>query len=248
MISVEMNWRSTHILTGKRDLAILPDSAIAKAKIVNLNFPSGIHGFEVVVRLVSSPAIGTDVIESALLNTRAVLSIPRPTIRVSAIEDGMTEYEVTAFVDGLSASTSTQNELLDLIYRHAAASGIRLAPPRDRWPVQRENADAALMRSGAERVLDIVPLFAALTPQERAGIATKLRQLIYEKGGVVLREGTVLKSLFIVGRGVLSVASGEDDAAREAVRLGPGDHYGEIGLLTGTPAAAHITALTPAIV
>jgi len=32
------------------------------------------------------------------------------------------------------------------------------------------------------------------------------------------------------------------------LRFGPGDHYGEIGLLTGTAASANITALAPSIV
>lgn len=32
------------------------------------------------------------------------------------------------------------------------------------------------------------------------------------------------------------------------MRFGPGDHFGEIGVLSGTATAAHIAALTPAIV
>src|SRR5437899_2445023 len=31
---IEMNWRATHVLTGRRDLAIVPNSTIAKSKIV----------------------------------------------------------------------------------------------------------------------------------------------------------------------------------------------------------------------
>src|SRR6516165_3981345 len=79
---VEMNWRATHVLTGKRDLAILPNSTIAKAKIVNLNFPSSIHGIEATVRLVSPPAVGIEVIEAALLNAKPILTVPQPTIKV----------------------------------------------------------------------------------------------------------------------------------------------------------------------
>ena len=36
---IEMNWRATHVLTAKRDLAIVPNSTIAKAKIVNASSP-----------------------------------------------------------------------------------------------------------------------------------------------------------------------------------------------------------------
>ena len=48
---VEMNWRATHVLTAKRDLAIVPNSMIAKAKVVNASSPSGIHGVTVTVQV-----------------------------------------------------------------------------------------------------------------------------------------------------------------------------------------------------
>src|SRR4029077_4541191 len=44
---VEMNWRGRPFPPERRDLAILPNSTIAKSKIVNLDFPSGIHGLVV---------------------------------------------------------------------------------------------------------------------------------------------------------------------------------------------------------
>jgi small-conductance mechanosensitive channel len=244
---VEMNWRATHVLTGKRDLAIVPNSTIAKARIVNLNFPSGIHGFEVTIPLVCAPAMGVALIEAALLNTKSILSVPRPSIRVVSIDDGQTEYEVTAYVEGLGAGIPARNELLDLVYRHAAASGIRLAAARGQAFALRANERAPDIRGAPERVLDVAPLFATLTSQERSAIAETLKPGLYEEGEAVLHKGTVLKSLFIVGRGVLSVRSGEGPEI-EVMRFGPGDHFGEIGLLTGTPAFANITALTSVVV
>src|SRR5262244_1296610 len=34
---IEMNWRATHLLTSQHDLVIMPNSVIAKGKIVNVN-------------------------------------------------------------------------------------------------------------------------------------------------------------------------------------------------------------------
>src|ERR1700730_9665441 len=48
---IEMNWRATHILTSRRDLAIVPNSTIAKSKILNVNFPSNVHGITIAVQL-----------------------------------------------------------------------------------------------------------------------------------------------------------------------------------------------------
>jgi CRP-like cAMP-binding protein len=51
-----------------------------------------------------------------------------------------------------------------------------------------------------------------------------------------------------VESGVLSFTREESVGEIELLRLGPADHYGEIGMLTGAPSPAKITALIPATV
>ena len=57
----------------------------------------------------------------------------------------------------------------------------------------------------------------------------------------------MVKSLFIVGAGVLSFTSVVSQREIEILRIGPGDHFGEIGMLTGHRAQATVKALAPAI-
>jgi CRP-like cAMP-binding protein len=57
----------------------------------------------------------------------------------------------------------------------------------------------------------------------------------------LLEPGSVPQSLFVVGSGVLSFSRQNV----EVLRLGPGDHFGEIGVLTNKPSTAMIVALTP---
>ena len=77
---IEMNWRATLVLTAKRDLAIVPNSAIAKAKIVNSSSPSGIHGMTVTVQLDAKapPAAGGEILEQAIQSSRLILATPAP--------------------------------------------------------------------------------------------------------------------------------------------------------------------------
>lgn len=244
---VEMNWRATHILTGRRDLAILPNSTIAKSKIVNLNFPSGIHGITVTVALACPPASGVSILELAVLNSRSILATPRPAIRTLSIDAAQTGYEITFFVERLGSSNEAQNELLDLIYRHVVVSGARLAPPRD-GPYAQDQEAAKTERSAAERALDLAAIFETLTPKERAALGAKLRRASYETGEILVKPTNVLHSLFIVGKGVLSLARLSDGEKTELLRFGPGDHFGEAGMLTGAAAGAIITALSPCVV
>src|SRR6516165_10174354 len=130
---IEMNWHATHLLTSEQDLAIVPNSMIVKARIVNLSAPSDIHGMAVSVALTADapPAAGIPIIEHAMLNSRRVLAMPKPWITIKSIHADVIVYGVTFFIADLSSSTSAQNELLDLIYRHVAAAGLSLAVSPD---------------------------------------------------------------------------------------------------------------------
>src|SRR5437667_2386765 len=69
---IEMNWRATHVLTGRRDLAIVPNSTIAKSKIGNVSSPAGIHCVTITVQLnaQTAPSTGAEILEHATLNIR----------------------------------------------------------------------------------------------------------------------------------------------------------------------------------
>lgn len=245
---IEMNWRATHILTGKRDLAIVPNSTIAKTKIVNASSPSGIHGMTVTVQLDAGtpPAIGAELLQHAVLNTRLILATPAPLVAVKSISADAVSFDISFFVEDLAEATRAQNELFDRISRHLAAAGIELASTQSApsWP-----APAAAVKekkSSAERALDLVAIFAGLTAEERNTLAAKTKQRHYDAAEVLLEPGTVLNSLHIIGSGVASItqvlmAEGEI----ELLRVGPGDHFGEIALLTGAPAQGTIKALVP---
>jgi small-conductance mechanosensitive channel len=166
---IELNWRATHVLTGRRDLAIVPNSTIAKSKIVNVSSPTGIHGVTIAVQLdtKTAPATGTEILAHAILNCRLIVATPAPIITVKAINATYTEYEITFFVNELGAVTRAQNQVFDLIFRHLAVAGIALAPAQRQPPWAGEDPAVQRVTTGPERVLDLVPIFASLTRDER---------------------------------------------------------------------------------
>src|SRR5215470_4553909 len=84
---IEMNWRATHVLTGRRDLAIVPNSTIAKSKIVNVSSPSGIHGVTITVQIDAKtpPATATEILDHAILNCRLIVATPAPSVTIKSI-------------------------------------------------------------------------------------------------------------------------------------------------------------------
>jgi small-conductance mechanosensitive channel len=247
---IEMNWRATHVLTGRRDLAIVPNSTIAKSKIVNVSSPSGLHGVTINVQVDAKapPATASQILEHAILSCRLIVSAPAPSVTIKAINASFTEFEITFFVEDLGSSTRAQNQLFDLIFRHLAVAGIDLAADQSQ-PVG-VVGDLAQRKSttGTERLLELVAIFASLTSEQRKVLAAKLKPKSYDEGEILVEPGTMLHSLFIVGSGVVSFTREESEGEIELLRIGPGDHFGEIGMLTGAPATARIKALVPTTV
>jgi small-conductance mechanosensitive channel len=248
---IEMNWRATHVLTGRRDLAIVPNSTIAKSKIINVSSPSGLHGTTITIQLATKtlPSAGIEILERAALNCRLIARAPPPLISVKSINAAYSEFEITFFVEDLGSGTQAENELFDLIFRHLAVAGVDLASPQPQLlPYPGDNGQlSGKLKSRPEIVLELVALFSALTDSQRGDIAAKLQQHSYDQGEIVLSPGTVLQSLFFIGSGVVSVTRDDEESEKELFRLGPGDHFGEIGLLAGAPSISTITALTPVI-
>jgi small-conductance mechanosensitive channel/CRP-like cAMP-binding protein len=244
---IEMNWRATHILTGKSDLAIVPNSTIAKAKIVNSSSPSGVHGMTVTVRLDAKnpPSTGAEILRRAVLNTRLILTTPAPAVVVTSIIADAIEFDINFSVEQLAHGTRAQNELFNWIYRHLAVAGIGWASSQRQLAAVPPAASREQANTAVERAIDLVAIFADLTEDERKMLAAKTRHVHYDQGEVLIELGTVLRSLFVIGAGIVSITAATSEGETELLRIGPGDHYGEIGMLTGQPAAATLKALIP---
>ena len=85
----------------------------------------------------------------------------------------------------------------------------------------------------------------SLTADERKRLAAQIQAKHYDEGESLVELGNVLHSLFVIGEGVVSLTIGVAEDEIEFLRIGPGDHFGEIGMLTGHPAEATLKALVP---
>jgi CRP-like cAMP-binding protein len=92
-------------------------------------------------------------------------------------------------------------------------------------------------------ILSRVDLFAALTPQQLAQLATALRRRRYRKDAVLFLRGDPGASLYVVEEGAVKLVLASD-AGKEFTLdlLGPGDCFGELALLDGEPRSADAIA------
>jgi small-conductance mechanosensitive channel/CRP-like cAMP-binding protein len=245
---IETNWRATHILTGNQDVAIIPNSVIAKSKLINCSTPTKTHGASIRVKLLPSltPAAGCNLLKEVLLGSTHILRTPEPNVTIKDLSAEMIDFELSYTVADVGAVDQAQNELFDRVYRAAAAAGVKFSPRLAGSPRQAtgDQGEPAI----PERLLAGISLFATLTAEERAALATHMQRKDYKPGEVIVRKGAVLQALCIVSDGVLVGSREENDRKIEVTRLAPGDYFGEVGVLTGEPLNGELTALTRVVI
>ena len=96
------------------------------------------------------------------------------------------------------------------------------------------------MAAGAADLLKRVPIFSDLDGKELERIAASMKQRTFNAGDTVTAEGQSGVGFFVIEDGEATVTVGGDTRRR----LGPGDYFGEVALLTDRPRTATITAET----
>jgi CRP-like cAMP-binding protein len=87
-----------------------------------------------------------------------------------------------------------------------------------------------------------VPLLSCLNQRELKRLARNVREQSFLPGTTVLREGKMSGvGFFVISEGEASVSVG----GKEVAQLGPGDHFGELGLIGHRARSATVTATTP---
>ncbi len=96
------------------------------------------------------------------------------------------------------------------------------------------------MAQGTVTLLERVPIFQGLDQRELEQIAASMKDRTFRAGDTVTAEGRGGIGFFVIEDGEARVTIG----GKERRRLGPGDYFGEVALLTDSPRTATITAET----
>lgn len=89
--------------------------------------------------------------------------------------------------------------------------------------------------------LSRVPLFARLTEEERIRLAAKMRTLSFEEGAVMVEQGDLPFEFFVILDGTATV----ERSGRHLADLGPGEFFGEQGIIEKRRRNAEVTATSP---
>lgn len=242
---VESNWRATHMLTGAHNVVVLPNSFLAKLGLTNISRPDETHLLSLNIRIAPTrmPVLIQQVMTSALASCNSIVREPPPVVALKTLDATALEIELQFRVSSPNQRTTARNEVLDLVYRHCKSAGLLLAVPSSATVLATDlpsEGTAEPPRVTPLALIEAIPIFAALTTEEKQKLAEATAVREFRKGDVIVREGEMLPSLMMVRAGIIAALHG----AEERGRLAPGDFFGETGLLGGMQETFTLEALT----
>lgn len=153
-------------------------------------------------------------------------------------DDAITQYEQTAkYYDdnGLTVQAIAVRKKADKIREHVGSKKpSSSAAPVPAQPVFKTKTPKS-------------PLFEVLNDAERSALIKEMELEQHEEGAVIISEGEVGASMYVISSGEVKVytrGSGQSGSVYLA-KLGEGDFFGEVSVLTGKPRTATITAAAP---
>jgi small-conductance mechanosensitive channel/CRP-like cAMP-binding protein len=241
---VQMNWRSIRILTDGEDVAIVPNSVVAKSDIVNRSFPTRVRSafIELSGPGTSNPERVIDTLQQATLLCPSILAMPRSSAVLTRLGATENRYRVNFSVSDTEHLATTKDLLLRHARRQLDYSGLYFP---------RASQDSRTADESAGRPFPVLPvlqeitLFEALEAEQLAELAARLKPRALEPGELLFAQGGTEATLFIVVSGILEISQHMEPSGQQTAGfIGAGDYIGEVSLLTGAPYAATATART----
>ncbi len=250
----EINWRSTHIQTPENSVLMVPNTLMSESMIVNLSRPDIASEFEQIIvldfQVPSDRAVRvlTAAIQAAALDNPAIFDVKA---RISETSVLGVHYKLKYMLDPAKFAPGKAKHLIfGHVLKHLTKAGLALAHPKqDVWNI--EGAPAHMLTGGEahrRNLLQQVDLFADLAPADIDMLTARMKERIFRPGAAVIRAGEAGESMFVVSEGLVSVRIRAAEDEVDVARLGPGDFFGEMSVLTGEARSATIVALTDAVI
>ncbi len=252
----QIRWRYTAIETRNWETVVVPNSVLLKSQVTVFGRREGqplkwrrwIY-FNVDTRTPPPDvvaAVEASITGSPILN---VASDPAPNVLVMDFSESWVRYAARYWLTDFAADDPTDHLVRQRIYFALKRAEIPLAMPAHAVFVTEDTNERREQKRAAESerrlsTIRSIDLFEQLTEDDQRKLAAGLRYAPFARGEVLTRQGAKAHWLYFIQEGSCSVSVGVGDVSREVAKLGAGDIFGEMSLLTGADRMATVTALS----
>jgi small-conductance mechanosensitive channel len=231
---IQINWRSTHLRNSENDVVIIPHSSMAKMRIQNHSAMTARYGgnLRVVVDSRNEPELALEILKQAAMACPAILEEPAPSVAAIEFKDDRVTYNIYFSTSSFASAEEARSQIITQLWKRARP-GHHLS---DAGPI---------FFFGEEELVDRLPIFEPLCAEEKKQLRSKVVRRHFKAGEQLLMQGVRAESVQLVFSGIIQVTHQVQDSRElKVVRIGPGDSFGIISLLTGMAESATLTALS----
>ncbi len=252
----EIRWRYTAVETRNRETVVIPNGWLVKNKFTVLGSradPAPLWRrwlwFEIDIASPPQSVCNVLVRSVAEADIPNVAIDPGPSAVLMRVEGGIGRYALRYFLTDMRPDDVTDS----IVRAHALAALTRhnlpVAIPREERLMVKDNeahraAEHARELDRRKAALGKVDLFAGLSDAERAELAEHLIYAPFVKGDTVTRQGAVAHWLYMIVGGEADIWIEGAGQRSHLATLDSGKVFGEMGLMTGAPRRATVTART----
>ncbi len=241
---IDMTSRITKIQTRDYSMLSIPNTTVASSVIENFNYPDARFRLQFTLETVPiyHPERVQKILFDAVLSTDGVLKEPEPVILFQGQGDSSAIYSVVFYIDDYGKKPAYKQVVWKRVWIHLERAGIELATPRrEILMVQAAEEDVTHPLT----VLRNVNLFESLSEEAKTSLSQCMRKRHFPPGESIVQQGESGKSLFIILEGAVGLwVQSEDGSHIEAARMGTGDVFGEMQLLTGKSRQFGVISIT----
>ena len=250
---VDVRWRHTAVETRNRETVVIPNGWLVKNRftVIGSRNDSSLRWrrwlwFDIDAS--ASPTRVCAVLEDSVNNAEITNVLRDPAPNAVLMETGarVARYALRYWLANPRADDPTDS----LVRMHALAAldraSIRLLVKMEaRYVLQGADVDRSAAEIARRRqALAGTELFATLSPTELDTLAQGLIHAPFVAGDTITRQGAVAHWLYLIVAGEADVWVGENGHRTHVARLHAGSVFGEMGMMSGEPRSATVTAMT----
>lgn len=246
----EITWRATHLVTRDDTLLVVPNSSLVQNPFLNYSAPKPYFR---VSRQISAPYDAPPervmlIFAAAMAATEGVLEDPKPQVQITQCADSGIVYALNFWVTDYPRSFAIATSVTVSALKFLDQAGYSCPFPQLDVTLMKPNRRGIEHGMDRRAILQRVPLFRPFGAEAFALLERGAVERSLPAGAEIVREGTAGRSLFVVVAGLFEVLHTAGSTETRLARLGAGDVFGEMSLLTGAPRSATVRAVTDAVV
>lgn len=255
---VEIRWRYTAVETRNGETVIVPNSLLMKSRFTVIWSPEQ----EVQpwrrwiwfnVDYAEQPARVIEAVEQAVTNAEIpnVAREPQPNCVLMEFGPSYARYALRYWLTDPRPDDPTDSAVRTHVLAALQRADIRIAEPEYSVHMIKENEahrEEVHARELGRRLKALrgVGIFASFSDEELKALADRLVHAPFARGDTITRQGMVAHWLYILVSGEVEVWLEKDGERRLLTTLPAGSVFGEMGMLTGEPRRATVTARSDA--